>query len=64
MKKVMFFMAIAGMFAFAACNNNAPVEEATDTTNLEQVMPEEETTDSTAMEAPVEEGEVAPAEIQ
>ena len=32
MKKVMFLMAVAGMFAFAACNNNktaeAPVEEA------------------------------------
>ena len=32
MKKVMFLLAVAGMFAFAACNNNktaeAPVEEA------------------------------------
>ncbi len=27
MKKVMFLMAVAGMFAFAACNNNTPAEE-------------------------------------
>ena len=28
MKKVLFAMAIAGMFSFVACNNNAAVEEA------------------------------------
>ena len=27
MKKVMFLMAVAGMFAFAACNNNAKTTE-------------------------------------
>lgn len=32
MKKVMFVMAVAGMFAFAACNNSKPAEvvEATE----------------------------------
>lgn len=29
MKKVLFALAIAGMFGFAACNNNATEEEAT-----------------------------------
>ncbi len=42
MKKVMFVLAVAGMFAFAACNNNAaPAEEE----NVEQE----------AVEAPVDE---------
>ena len=31
MKKVLFAMAIAGMFSFVACNNNAPAEELVDT---------------------------------
>ena len=43
MKKVMFVLAVAGMFAFAACNNNAaPAEEE----NAEQ---------QEVVEAPVEE---------
>ncbi len=42
MKKVMFLMAVAGMFAFAACNNNAPVEEeAIDTNAIVEEMVEE-----------------------
>lgn len=28
MKKVLFAMAVAGMFGFAACNNSKPAEEA------------------------------------
>ena len=31
MKKVMFLMAVAGMFAFAACNNNAAEPAVVDT---------------------------------
>ena len=46
MKKVMFLMAVAGMFAFAACNNNAAPEA----------------TDSTMAPAPVEEMAPAAAE--
>lgn len=37
MKKVMFLMAIAGMFAFAACNNTPAEEETIDTLVEEQV---------------------------
>ena len=54
MKKVMFLMAVAGMFAFAACNNNTPAEEEVMDTNaiVEEMV--EETIDTTAVEAPVE----------
>lgn len=48
MKKVMFVLAVAGMFAFAACNNNA--EEApvdTMAQDMEQVQePAEDIVDS------------------
>ena len=47
MKKVMFLMAVAGMFAFAACNNNKTAEEAP----VEEAPAEE----APAEEAPVEE---------
>jgi hypothetical protein len=54
MKKVMFLMAVAGMFAFAACNNNktaeAPVEEAP----VEEVVVEEEAVAEDAVEATAE----------
>lgn len=55
MKKVMFLMAVAGMFAFAACNNNTPVEETMDTTPIEEMVDETPACDSTAMEAPATE---------
>ena len=57
MKKVMFLMAVAGMFAFAACNNTPATEEvAADTTEMQEPVQEEETMDSTAtMETPAEE---------
>ncbi len=57
MKKVMFLMAVAGMFAFAACNNAPAEEETTDSTAMAVV--EEPTVDSNAVEAPVAE-EAAP----
>ena len=40
MKKVMFFMAVAGMFAFAACNNNNATEEVVDTLPAEEQIEE------------------------
>lgn len=62
MKKVMFLMAVAGMFAFAACNNT-PAEEPVDSTLIEateQVV--EETIDTNAVEAVAEEVVEAVAE--
>ena len=55
MKKIMFLMAVAGMFAFAACNNNTPAEEETmDTTPMEEMVDENATVaDSAAVEAAV-----------
>ncbi|MCQ2295479.1 MAG: hypothetical protein MJZ67_07480 [Bacteroidales bacterium] len=49
MKKVMFLMAVAGMFAFAACNNTPAEEEVIDTVATEEMV--EETVDTTAAEA-------------
>jgi len=61
MKKVMFLMAVAGMFAFAACNNTPATEEpAADTTEM-QACPEEETTDTTVAEVAAEEVVETPA---
>lgn len=51
MKKVMFLMAVAGMFAFAACNNTPAEEEVIDTTATTEVV-EEQVADTNA---PVEE---------
>ena len=53
MKKVMFVLAVAGMFAFAACNNNAT--EAT-----EDTMPVEATEE--VVEEPVAEEEAVAEE--
>ena len=55
MKKVMFLMAVAGMFAFAACNNTPATEETVDTVAPETEMVEEEVIDTNPVEAPVEE---------
>ena len=52
MKKVMFLMAVAGMFAFTACNNNSK-EEATDSTAApteQMAEPTPEVVDSAAMD--------------
>lgn len=51
MKKVMFLMAVAGMFSFAACNNAATEEEVADTVIAEEMVEEtaEEVLDSAAV---------------
>lgn len=53
MKKVLFALAIAGMFGFVACNNNKPAEEPVADTTIEAVV--EEVADSTTIENAVEE---------
>ncbi|MBQ2538988.1 MAG: hypothetical protein II633_01135 [Bacteroidales bacterium] len=50
MKKVMFLMAVAGMFAFAACNNTPAEETVIDTPAVEEMV-EETPVDSLAAEA-------------
>ena len=54
MKKVMFLMAVAGMFTFAACNNTPATEETIDTPAVEEMV-EEPVVDTNAVEAVVEE---------
>ena len=49
----MFLMAVAGMFAFAACNNTPAEEEVIDTNAIVEEMVDE-TIDTNAVEAPVE----------
>ena len=61
MKKVMFLMAVAGMFAFAACNNNNTPEEVVDTLPAEEMV--EETIDSVAVEAVEAVAEEVAAEV-
>lgn len=64
MKKVMFALAIAGMFSFVACNNAANNEEVIDSTVAEEVVEEvaaEEVVTDTTIEAVAEE-EVATEE--
>jgi hypothetical protein len=51
MKKVMFLMAVAGMFAFAACNNTPAEEAVVDTPAVEEMVEETPVVDSTAVEA-------------
>ena len=53
MKKIMFCLAVAGMFAFVACNNNKGTEENAECTTNEatetvEATAEETTCDSTA----------------
>lgn len=50
MKKVMFLMAVAGMFAFAACNNTPAEEQVVDTPVVEEMV-DETPVDSMATEA-------------
>lgn len=57
MKKVMFVLAVAGMFAFAACNSNAP--EATEDTVAPEATEEVVAEEAVAEEAVAE--EAAPA---
>ena len=51
MKKVMFLMAVAGMFAFAACNNTPAEEAVVDTPAVEEMVEETPVVDSAAVEA-------------
>ena len=51
MKKVMFLMAGAGMFAFAACNNTPAEEAVVDTPAVEEMVEETPVVDSAAVEA-------------
>lgn len=51
MKKVMFLMAVAGMFAFAACNNTPAEEAVVDSPAVEEMVEETPDVDSTAVEA-------------
>lgn len=61
MKKVMFLMAVAGMFAFAACNNTPATEEpAADTTEMECTA-DEPVCDSNVAEVAAEEVVETPA---
>lgn len=60
MKKVLFAMAIAGMFGFAACNSNKNNEEVADTMEATETVEAvenavEEIVDSAAVEAVAEE---------
>ena len=43
MKKVLFMMAIAGMFGFAACNNNTTAEPAAEEATPIEAVAEEST---------------------
>ena len=54
MKKVMFLMAVAGMFAFAPCNNTPAEEETIDSPVVEEMV-EETVIDTNAVEAVAEE---------
>ena len=54
MKKVLFALAIAGMFSFVACNNNAATEEPIEEETME-VVEEATEADTTAIENAVEE---------
>lgn len=51
MKKVMFLMAVAGMFAFAACNNTPAEEAVVDSPAVEEMVEETPDVDSAAVEA-------------
>ena len=64
MKKVLFAMAIAGMFGFAACNNNKTAEEpAQDTTEIQAAAQTDECcADTTSMENVAEENTEAATE--
>ena len=55
MKKVMFLMAVAGMFAFAACNNTPAEPEVIDTPAVEEMAQDEIVVDSNAVEVAAEE---------
>lgn len=51
----MFLLAVAGMFAFAACNNTPATEEVVDTPTVEEIVEEAPVADTMAVEAVAEE---------
>ena len=51
MKKVLFTLAIAGMFGFVACNNTNKTEESADTNAVEMIAEEAEPAMDEAAEA-------------
>ena len=59
MKKVLFTLAIAGMFGFVACNNNKPAEEAVEEPieNVEAIAEENAEAVENAVEEVVENAE-------
>lgn len=63
MKKVMFVLAVAGMFAFAACNNNATetTEDTTAPEATEEVVAEEPVAEEEAVAEEAVAEEAAPA---
>lgn len=65
MKKVLFVMAVAGMFGFAACNSNKTAEEATETMTetVEAVAEESTETVENAVEEVTETVENAASEV-
>lgn len=58
MKKVLFALAIAGMFGFVACNNNKNAEEPEEVLTETVETATEEVMDTTAVEEVIEEGAV------
>ena len=50
----MFLLAVAGMFAFAACNNTPATEEVVDTPTVEEIVEEAPVADTMAVEAVAE----------
>jgi hypothetical protein len=55
MKKVLFALAIAGMFGFVACNNNKTNEEVAEDTMVAVEAAVEDVVDTNAVESMVEE---------
>ena len=59
MKTVMFLLAVAGMFAFAACNNQTAENTEDTTAQTEVEAPAQEPVEEVNPDAVVEEGDVA-----
>ena len=62
MKKIMFCMAVAGMFAFAACNSNKPAENTECDTTAKTECTEAAATEAEAVADTTVAEEATPAE--